>query len=232
MIRKRISKAMLNDEIEIVVVDLDVPDSEKAEAKMLLSEEERRRADQFIFERDRNRYTVARAWLRKLLGERLETNPESVEFCYGDYGKPALANQTTSEPLHFNVSHSDDVAVYAFSHGHKIGVDVEAVTEMSDRDEVAANSFSNYEIETFQKLDDSDKSLGFFNCWTRKEAFVKALGDGLRFPLNSFDVTLSPDEPAEILRIGEQSGRDCGWELFSFAPLPGFVGAVAVQSQT
>jgi len=230
--RNQIDRAILNDEIEVVVVDLDVPDSEKAEARMLLSGEERRRADQFIFERDRNRYVVARAWLRKLLGERLETNPEAVEFCYGDYGKPALANQTASEPLYFNVSHSGGVAVYAFSQSHKIGVDVEAITEMSDRDDVAMNCFSDHEIETFQKLDESDKSLGFFNCWTRKEAFVKALGDGLRFPLNSFDVTLSPDEPAEILRIGEQTGRECGWKLFSFAPLPGFVGAVAVHSQT
>jgi len=220
------------NDIEIVVASLDVPACDVDIASEVLSVDERRRADRFVFKPDRNRYIVARAQLRKLLGDRLQVSPESIEFCYGEYGKPALANQLTGQPLYFNVSHSDDVAVYAFSRSRELGVDVEAIADMSDRDEVAAHCFSNQEIRKYKQLDDSDKPLGFFNCWTRKEAFVKALGDGLQCPLNSFDVTLSPGEPAEILRIGEHTGRECGWKLFSFAPLPGFVGAVAVQSPT
>jgi 4'-phosphopantetheinyl transferase len=219
-------------DIEIILARLDIPACDVDIAAAVLSDDERRRAQRFVFKRDRNRYVVARAQLRKLLGERLQISPESIEFCYGEYGKPALANQPTDQPLYFNVSHSDDVAVYAFSRSLEVGVDVEAITDMSDRDEVAAHCFSNHEITKYRQLDDSDKPLGFFNCWTRKEAFVKALGDGLQCPLNSFDVTLSPGEPAEILRIGEHSGRECGWKLFSFAPLPGFVGAVAIQSPT
>jgi len=230
VLNDRTNKAISNGEVEVVVTNLDVPGSEVAVAIELLSVEERRRADRFVFVRDRNRYVVARAELRKLLGERLEMKPETIEFCYGNYGKPALANQLTGVPLHFNVTHSDDVAAYAFSRGREIGIDVEAISDMLDRDEVASHCFSNHEIEDYRQLNDGEKPLGFFNCWTRKEAFVKALGDGLQYPLSSFDVTLSPDEPAKILRIGDHTGRDCGWELFSFVPLPGFIGAVAVQS--
>lgn len=219
-------------DIEIFVASLDVPAGDVDIAAEVLSVDERRRAEQFVFDRDRNRYIVARAQLRKLLGDRLHVSPESIEFCYGEYGKPALANQPTDQPLHFNVSHSADVAAYAFSRSCELGVDVEAIADMSDRDEVAAHCFSNDEIRKYKQLDDSDKPLGFFNCWTRKEAFIKALGDGLQCPLNSFDVTLAPGEPAEIMRIGEQTGHGCGWKLFSFVPLPGFVGAVAVQSPT
>lgn len=220
------------EDIEIILARLDVPACDVDIAAAVLSADEHERAERFVFERDRNRYIVARAELRKLIGARLHVSPESIKFCYGKYGKPSIANQLAGQPLYFNVSHSGDVAVYAFSRSLELGVDVEAIADISDRDEVAAHCFSNHEIRKYRELDDSDKPLGFFNCWTRKEAFVKALGDGLQCPLNSFDVTLSPGEPAEILRIGEQTGRECGWKLLGFAPLPGFVGAVAIQSPT
>ena len=219
-------------DIDIILARLDVPACDVDIAAAVLSADEHERADRFVFKRDRNRYIVARGKLRKLIGERLHLSPESIEFCYGEYGKPALAEQLRGQPLYFNISHSDNVAVFAFSRSLELGVDVEAIADMSDRDEVAAHCFSNHEIKKYKQLDDSQKPLGFFNCWTRKEAFVKALGDGLQCPLDSFDVTLSPGEPAEILRIGEHTGRECGWKLFSFAPLPGFVGAVAIQSPT
>lgn len=214
------------DGVDVVIATLDVPSRDVAAARTRLCREEYDRADRFAFERDRNRYIVARATLRELLAERLGTTSEAVDFTYGLYGKPGLAG----EDLRFNVSHSEGIAVFAFTQGREIGIDIEAVVDMDDMDDVANHCFSDRETNSFRRLKDSDKTLGFFNCWTRKEAFVKALGDGLQYPLDSFDVTLTPGEPAEIQRIGDRDGRNCGWQLYSFEPAHGFVGAVAVQS--
>jgi 4'-phosphopantetheinyl transferase len=149
---------------------------------------------------------------------------------YGERGKPALARGYAGSDLRFNVSHSDDVAVYAFSSGREIGIDVEAVRVIRDADDIAARFFSRCEYESYLALDARHRPLGFFNCWTRKEAFIKALGDGLYHPLDSFDVSLAPGEPAEILRIGHIPGDHCGWRLRSFSPFPGYVGAVVIEN--
>jgi 4'-phosphopantetheinyl transferase len=216
-----------NDAIEIVVTRLDVEPEAVRVLAPLLSDAERKRASRFAFDRDRRRFTVARARLRRLLSTRLGVRPEAVEFVYGAYGKPALARRFADSDLRFNVSHSDDIAVYAFAAGREIGIDVEAICAIGDADAIAARFFSNRENETYLALDPGDRPLGFFNCWTRKEAFIKALGDGLYHPLDRFDVSLAPGEPATLLRVGDRSGDDCGWHMESFSPVPGFVAAVA-----
>ena len=221
-----------DEAIDVVGTPLKVEAEAVYASAALLSDGERQRASRFAFDRDRNRFIVARAWLRRLLAERLDVEPGSVEFAYGPRGKPALAGPLADSGLRFNVSHSDDLAVYAFSRGREIGVDVEAVRAMPDGDGIAARFFSHRENEAYLALDARDRPLGFFNWWTRKEAFIKALGDGLYHPLDSFDVSLAPGEPAEILRIGHVPGDHCGWRLRSFAPFPGYVGAVVVESPT
>ena len=216
------------NDVEVVATQL-FPEAEALEdLAALLSESERNRAARFVFDRDRRRFIVSRGRLRRLLAERLGLAPQSVELTYGAYGKPALANSPQLD-LRFNVSHCDDVAVYAFSHGVDVGVDVEAVRFLPDADRIAARFFSRRENETYRALAPRDKPLGFFNCWTRKEAFIKALGDGLGFPLDSFDVSLAPDEPPMILRIGATPGEECDWRLDSFFPSPGYVAAVVSE---
>lgn len=212
--------------VEIVTARLD---GEDARAAGLLSAAEGRRASRFAFARDRRRFVIARARLRELLGVRLGVRPESVELAYGTCGKPALARPFAGAGLRFNLSHRDDVAVYAFSREGEIGIDVEAVREVEDADRIAACVFSRHENEAYRALDRADRPLGFFNCWTRKEAFVKATGDGLSHPLGGFDVSLAPGEPARILRVNETSGDDCGWRMESFSPAPGFVAAVVTE---
>jgi 4'-phosphopantetheinyl transferase len=218
-----------DDAIEVVVTRLDAePDVARASAA-LLSDAERQRAARFAFERDRRRFTVARARLRQLLGARLGVQPDSVELTYGAHGKPALARRFADSGLRFNVSHAEDIAVYAFSLGREIGIDVETVRMIRDADDIAARFFSRRENEDYLALDSRDKPLGFFNCWTRKEAFIKALGDGLYHPLDRFDVSLAPGEPAEILRVESTSGDDCGWRMEGFSPAPGFVAAIVSE---
>ena len=193
---------------DIVVVRLDTISVSAA----MLSESERQRASRFTFERDRRRFIAARATLRRLLAARLGVHPEDVELVYGRHGKPALGGRFANSELRFNVSHCDDLAVYAFARGHEVGVDVEAVRWFADADDVAARFFSKSENKAYAALDSLEKPSGFFNCWTRKEAFIKAIGDGLNHPLQSFDAT-----------------RISGWEIENFVPAPGFIAAVATE---
>jgi 4'-phosphopantetheinyl transferase len=219
-----------DDAIEIALTRLDVEPGAVRASAALLSDAERQRASRFAFDRDRHRFIVARAGLRQLLAARLGVPPESVELVYGKRGKPALARRFAASDLRFNMTHCGDVAVYAFAPGREIGIDVEAVHPIRDADDIAARFFSRRENEAYLALDPCDKPLGFFNCWTRKEAFIKALGDGLSHPLDRFDVSLAPGEPARILRVGSMPGDHCGWTLHSFSPGPGLVGAVVVRN--
>jgi 4'-phosphopantetheinyl transferase len=221
----------LEDAMDIVVYRLDLAPEDISALEAFLSDAERQRADRFVFDCDRRRFIVARARLRELLAKRLGVEPESIELEYGTHGKPALARRRPGPDLRFNVSHSEDVAVYAFSWGRETGIDVEAVRVIRDADDLAARFFSRCENEAYRALDARDKPLGFFNCWTRKEALIKAIGDGLYHPLDCFDVSLAPGEPARILRVEGKSGDHCGWCLDSFSPAPGFVAAVVTESR-
>lgn len=215
--------------MEIVIARLDMrPEAVRALAQWL-SAEERRRADRYDFDRDRRRFIVARARLRQLLALRLMTRPEAVELVYGGHGKPALAQRSNDTDWRFNVSHCDEMAVYAFSQGREVGIDIEAIREVRDADAIASHFFSRREQEAYLALDSGEKMLGFFNCWTRKEAFLKALGHGLSHPLDCFDVSLAPGEPAGILHVKNTPGCDSGWSLDSFTPSPGFVAAVVTE---
>ncbi len=218
-----------NQSVEVLVARLDGGPEIIPTLVKLLDNAERHRASRFVFERDRFRFIVGRARLRQLLSARLGVRPEVVEFAYGKRGKPALASAYADSNLRFNVSHSEDVAVYAFTYGREIGVDVEAIRPLTDADDIASRFFSRYEYEIYLALDACDRPLGFFNCWTRKEAFIKALGDGLYYPLDSFDVTLAPGEPAKILRVKDTPGDECGWCLDGFSPARGFIATVVSE---
>jgi 4'-phosphopantetheinyl transferase len=218
---------MLTDDkgIEVVVARLAVEAEAVRVSAGVLSAAERNRANRFVLSRDRRRFIACRARLRQLLGERLGVPPASVELAYGASGKPALAQRFNGSGLRFNLSHCENLAVYVFSSRTDVGIDVEAIRIVDEADLIAAESFSPREQEMYRDLPARDKPLGFLNCWTRKEAFVKAIGTGLSHPLDSFDVSLAPGEPARMLRIQNTDG-DCGWRIGGFFPAPGFVAAV------
>lgn len=195
--------------VEVVASRLDLDPGAVDALAGWLHDDECRRAGRFRLARDRRRYVVARGLLRTLLAERLGTHPRSVELCCGAHGKPRLAPGSAGD-LRFNVSHTGDFALFAFSRGREVGVDVEAVLPMRDADTVARHFFSRSELRAYRALEPGAREAGFFTCWTRKEAYLKALGGGLQSPLSEFD---APP----------------GWSLSSFSPAPGHTAALAVE---
>jgi 4'-phosphopantetheinyl transferase len=208
-------------------LDSDVPNALFA----LLSDAEREKAARFRFARDRRRFVAVRGRLRELLGTELGVDPASVAIENGAYGKPYLGGIFESSGLHFNVSHSADLAIIGISRGHDIGVDVEALQALDDANDIALQFFSHRENLEYAAVHADEKTTAFFNCWTRKEALVKALGQGLSYPLDDFDVSLAPGRPTRLHRLGSKVGADCRWHLQSFVPAAGFVAALAVSGR-
>ena len=193
-----------------------------------LSEEELARADRFHFHRDRERFIVCRGVLRTILSRYLCVEPCRLRICYGPYGKPYLEEEVEEDKLQFNLSHSRGLALYAFTRGRNIGVDLEYIRRMTDFGQIAARFFSRNENSALNALPESQRQEAFFNCWTRKEAYIKAIGNGLMHPLNSFDVSLAPGEPARLLNVEGDPQEASRWSLKSLNPAPGYIAALAV----
>lgn len=194
-----------------------------------LSEDENARAGRFYFDRDRNRYAAGRHALRHLLSGYLGIPAPQIEFRYSEYGKPWVKHLSAGLPLRFNVTHCEQWALIGLTLSHRMGVDIERVRLLDDIDGVARSCFSSRELDQFFTVPADRKAEAFFNCWTRKEAFVKACGEGLSHHLQEFDVTLVPGEPAEIQKVRGEVESAGGWSLADLRPLPGFVGAAVVE---
>ena len=193
-----------------------------------LSADERERGARFRFERDRRRFVTARGLLRVLLGRYLDLDPAGLRFAHGPRGKPFLAE---ADGLRFNLSHSGGVALLAFARGRELGVDIEEERPVPEAADIAGHYFSAREGAELKSLRADEQTAAFFRCWTRKEAFVKATGDGLSRPLDGFDVTLGPGEPARLVRVeGEPEAARRFW-LWDLRPLTGFAGALAVEGR-
>ena len=196
-----------------------------------LSREECTRAECFYFAKDRLGFVVRRGLLRTILSYYLDIQPDRVKFRYGSHGKPELAEMFLRSTLRFNLSHSERLALYAVTRLRSVGVDVEYVRPIADAAEIVQRYFSLQERAAFLELPASLRLLGFFNCWTRKEAYLKALGDGLARPLDAFAVSLAPGDSARLRSI-EGSPRDASrWFLQDMVPASGYVAALAVEGR-
>lgn len=215
------------DEVHVWCVGLSQSPANVAAMWTLLSTDEQVRANRFYFDKDRHHYIYGRGVLRTLIGQYEQVPAAAVAFVYGPQGKPSLA----SGDLRFNLSHAQGIALIGFTRGREIGVDVEAVRRLTDADQVAQRFFSEKECNVYSTVSDAEKPRAFFNCWTRKEAFIKAIGEGLSCPLDSFDVTLRPGEPACLQQVRGRQTAAAHWQLRSLDPTPGYVGAVLVEGQ-
>lgn len=222
-IEYRTQAAQLGNEIHVWQAALDRDARSIAELESLLSPDEKARAGRFRFEKHRNRYIAGRGVLRKLLGAYAGKAPGELEFAYGEHGKPALSGESasTSGGISFNLAHSADLAVYAIARERTLGIDVERIKPESAGEEIARRYFSPHEVEDLLRLRLEERTEAFFRCWTRKEAYLKALGTGLQTPLDTFSVSLLPGEPAKFL-----AGVEPRWHVFSFQPTDCYAAAL------
>lgn len=209
-------------DIHAWVARLDRGDRECADLRALLSADEERRAAQFRFDVHRRRFVAARGILRALLSRYLHDLPERVRFEYEKYGKPRLPDLRP----HFNLAHSEDRALIAISSSTALGVDLEHVRPMRDSQQIAARFFSSSEAAELAATPPDCQTRAFFRCWTRKEAFVKAIGDGLSYPLDGFSVSL--DLPARLIHIDGDLDAPAQWMLHHIEPEEDYIGTIAI----
>jgi 4'-phosphopantetheinyl transferase len=193
-----------------------------------LSRDEHDRAARFHFEKDRQRFLIVHASLRMILSRYLDVAPASLEFAQTEYGKPFLINAEASG-FHFNLSHSEDLALVSVTREREVGVDIEFMRSNSATIDVAEHFFSVAEVYTLTGLDPECRAQGFFNCWTRKEAYIKARGEGLSLALDSFDVSLAPDVPVALLQTRFDPSDVSRWSLHEIFPAPNYAAAIAIE---
>ncbi len=213
-------------EVQLYCAPFEVSSEQAARLSRCLSADERQRAQRFHFHRDRLAFSLSRALLRHLLAARAGTSAHELCFAYGPKGKPALANPAL--PLAFNVSHTRGLVLVGLSGAGAIGVDVEALGRASDLEGIARRFFSPTEWAALRCLGPEQRPAAFYRCWTRKEAFIKATGEGLSMVLDRFDVSLDSG-PARLLAIDGDADRAAAWTLLHLEPEAGYVGAVAVE---
>ena len=217
--------------IHVWCASLDQSASAFQQLSKTLSADERMRAERFYYERDRKRFIVRRGLLRTILDCYLGIEPDRLHFRYGAHGKPKLAETLKGDNLRFNLSHSHGLALYAIARDQEIGVDIECVRPIPEAKQIAENYFSTREYDDFRALSEQERLVAFFNCWTRKEAYLKALGFGLTRSLDEFDVSLAPGESARLLSIKGDPEKASRWFLQDLMPASNYVAALAVKGQ-
>jgi 4'-phosphopantetheinyl transferase len=218
---------LASSEVDVWSVRLECSSAYVAVLRHTLSDDEGARADRFSFERDRRRFICARGTLRRLLAQYLDVEARELTFSYGPNGKPALSGQF-ARALTFNVSHSHELALVAVGRDVEVGVDVEAVRSMDDTDNIAAKFFSAREAAQFRALPLAMRTAAFFACWTRKEAYLKALGSGLAKALDEFDVVFAPGEAAALFVHGDEH-ETARWSIRELSPAAGYIGALVAE---
>jgi 4'-phosphopantetheinyl transferase len=222
---------LASDEVHSWCASLDVPPETSARLYATLTPDERSRSARFHFERDRQRFIVARGVLRDLLASYLRTQPGQVGFVYNAFGKPDLGPEFANR-LKFNLSHSAGCALVAIATAANVGVDLEYIRAQSDYAGIARRFFSAAEVDYLLALPSHLYAEAFFSCWTKKEAYVKACGEGLAIPLNSFSVPLTTDPahtPAD-LRVGSTHIVPARrWSIFTLRPAAGYAAALVIE---
>lgn len=217
-----------DDDLQIWQVSLESTDATVARLTQLLSLDEQDRARRFHFERDRRRYIVARGTLRKLLGSYLDCAPSIIRFNYAAQGKPALATQPPERQLYFNVSHSQESALFAFVWNREIGVDIEAIRSEVEIESIFPSISSSEEQASWKTVPAAAKRAAFFSLWSRKEALVKAIGQGIGYPLQEVTVGFSLHLPQQIRLAHTLNAQSQAWQIWELPVESNFRAALAI----
>jgi 4'-phosphopantetheinyl transferase len=209
------------DEVHVWCASPQASSSQLPALRQTLSPAECNRSQRFRFARDRDTFITARGWLRVLLGRYLQRDPADLQFAYSPTGKPSLVEEPAA--LQFNVAHTDGLILLAVARERELGIDVEIIQPEFPFASIVEQYFAPPEIVTLQNLAPAAQPLAFFKGWTRKEAYLKARGDGLSAPLNQFVVPLTNDAPFSL---------EDNWTLYPLTPAPEYVGALAVAGHS
>jgi 4'-phosphopantetheinyl transferase len=218
-------------DIHVFCVWLDQPGHYRKWLLDFLSADEQERAERFKFDHIRGRFIVGRGVLRQILGSYLALRPEKLSFIYGANGKPDLEPTVRQNSLRFNVSHSGDLMLVAVTQGREVGVDVEQHHVVENAEGIARRFFSPAEADEFCALPHDEQEAAFFNCWTRKEAYVKARGDSFAIMLPRFQVSMRPGEPAKLRKVDDDPKEAQRWALLELFPASGYTAVVAVRGR-
>jgi 4'-phosphopantetheinyl transferase len=218
-------------EVHLWSICLDQTGSSVNDFASILSKEEYNRANSYISETIRRRYIVSHGFLRIILGSYFSREPQEVHIRYACFGKPYLTDHLDQEIIQFSMSHSEEQALFAFAQKNRVGIDLEQIRELPNMEQIVKRYFSARENAEFLQLLPQHRLIGFFNGWTRKEAFVKAIGRGMTFPLRKIEVTLSPNIRAELLNAEGYPELLLSWSLYHLEPAPGYLAALAVEGQ-
>lgn len=216
-------------EVHVWLVGLDRDEASLRELSGLLSADELERAGRFHFRRDQDHFVAARGALREILGRYAGVAPRLLRFSYEKHGKPALGPETGGGLLRFNLAHSHGLALCAVTLGRAVGVDLELVREEFAGMEIAERFFSPREVAALRAVAPAERATAFFDCWARKEAYIKARGEGLSHPLHSFAVSLAPGEPAALLCTDDDPPEAARWSLLELSPGGPYRAALAVE---
>jgi 4'-phosphopantetheinyl transferase len=199
------------------------------ELERSLSADEMERAGRYHFEWARVHFIAARGCMRDILARYLQVGANCLRFRYGSYGKPELAEDFAGSEIQFSLSHSGQLGLLAVGRGRSLGVDIERIRMEVDDDRIARRFFSPAEVDALLSLPESIRKQAFFNCWTRKEAYIKAWGEGLSMPLDRFDVNMAPGEMARLIGTRPDPDEAARWSLLHLDPAPGYAAALAVR---
>lgn len=225
------ASSLAEGEVHIWKAHLIQPPEVYQQCRELLCDEELERAGRFYFDKDRNQYVVSHGMMRQVLGRYLGIAPTAVRYRTVKNGKPDLGDDSGPGPLQFNMSHSGELALLAITRNQIVGVDVELHRPDFAGEDIAERFFSTAESTRLFTLPAEQRVEAFFKCWTRKEAYIKAIGDGLSIPLSTFQVAFVPGEPAGLLHVEEHPEEVERWRIYNLEPGEGYSGAIMVEGQ-
>jgi 4'-phosphopantetheinyl transferase len=215
-----------SDEVHIWSTSIETALTDLEGLKHVLSEEEKNRAERFCFDQDRTRHIVAHGVLRIILSYYSGGDPSEQKFTQNEFGKPALAENCD---LRFNISHSGDQVLYGITKDREIGVDIEEIRTVENADQIVERFFSPHERIAFLALPANMKDEAFFTIWTRKEAYIKAQGQGLSLPLDQFTISFLPEEPVRLIETEHNKDEQQRWSMHEVSVHPEYLAAVAVK---